>query len=278
MAEITATLVKELRDRTGAGMMDAKKALTATDGDVDAAIKQLRESGALKAEKKAGRETNEGRVGAYVDESGKATLAEIRCETDFVAKNEKFIDFANQIAESIAKTGSSDTPENAAFVGGGTVAEALKSQIATIGENIQLGKVSYMDAPEGFFGLYIHNNGKIGVLTKFKGSKSDATSAVAKQVAMHVAGHDPQPIALNSDGIPAEVVEQERVIFRKQAEAEGKPEKILDKIADGKLNAYFKKVALIDQEFVIDPKKTIKQVVSEAGGIELEDFAIVSLG
>ncbi|MCK6440082.1 MAG: translation elongation factor Ts [Planctomycetes bacterium] len=276
MAEITASMVKELRERTGAGMMEAKRALEAAGGSIDAAIKHLRESGALKAEKKAGRATNEGRIGSCV-EGGKAALAEIQCETDFVARNDKFIEFVNKVAKSIVKAGKGDGVEALPFVDGGTIGDAIKSQVATIGENIKLGKTSFMSAPEGFFGLYIHSNGKIGVLVKFRGASSDAALAVAKQVAMHAAGHDPQPIALTGDQIPKDLIEQERAIYRKQAETEGKPANILDKIADGKLKAYFKKVALVEQEFVLDPKKTVKDLVKEAGDVKIEDFIIITV-
>ena len=275
MANITASMVKELRDRTGAGMMEAKKALVAADGSVDDAIKALRESGAIKAEKKSARATNEGTIGAYVGDSA-AALVEMLCETDFVAKNDQFKSFATKVAESVVKAGTADDLENVAFVDGGTIGEALKQQVLTIGENLQVGKAELLKGDNTFYGLYVHNNGKIGVLTQITGAADEAGENVAKDVAMHAAFTN--PIALNRDGVSEETVAKEREVFEAQARNEGKPENILPKIVEGKVNAFYKDQCLAEQMFVKDNKKNITQVVGEAGDFTLSAFSYISIG
>jgi elongation factor Ts len=275
MAEITAASVKELRDRTGAGMMDAKKALVAAGGDVETAIKQLREAGAIKAEKKAGRETNEGRVAGFVS-GHSAALAAVCSETDFVAKNTQFGDFAAMVAKTLAGAEGMTDPAAVAAGGGKTLGDLLKEQVLSIGENLQFGKCVRLSAPGTFFGLYVHNNSKLGVLTQIKGAATPAGEAMAKEIAMHAAFSN--PLALDRSGVSAETVAAEKDIYKKQAEQEGKPAAMLDKIADGKLNAFYRDRVLSEQLFVKDPKKTITQVVKEAGAFELVGFAYVAIG
>lgn len=274
MAEITASMVKELRDRTGAGMMESKKALVAAGGDIEAAIKALRESGAVKAEKKAGRDTKEGRVAGFVAGNAAAVVS-ILCETDFVAKNEEFAAFTSKVAESVAKAGTADPVGAQAFVGGGTLDEAIKSKIATIGENLQFGRATVLKGEGCFFGLYVHHNNKIAVITQVKGTPTDAGLKMAKDIAMHAASAN--PIAFDRSGVPAEVIANEREIFAKQAEQEGKPVNMIPKIVDGKINAYYKDRCLSEQMYVLDPKKSIKDMVKEAGNFELVNFAFLGI-
>ncbi len=275
MAEISAAMVKELRDRTGAGMMDAKKALVEAGGDVDTAIKQLREKGALKAEKKASRETSEGLVSGEVS-GGNAILACVLCETDFVAKNQQFKDFVAALSKALVQADSIENTESIPFQEGKTIADALKEQIGVIGENIKIGDTTRLQTESGFFGLYIHNNGKIGVLTQFSGEETEKAKEVAKQIAMHVAFT--RPMALTREGVPASKIEEEREVYKNQALSEGKPENIVEKIAEGKINSFFKEHVLLEQEFIMDSKRRIKDVVDElGGGIELQNFAFLAL-
>lgn len=273
MAEITAAMVKELRDRTGAGMMESKKALVAANGDIEAAIKALRESGAVKAEKKSGRDTKEGLVAGAVTDGGAAVVS-VLCETDFVAKNDQFKGFTKKVAEAAAKAASVD-PADQIPVDGVPLADAIKAQVATIGENLQVGKVAKLTGEGCFFGLYVHHNGKIGVVTKVKGTPTEAGLKMAKDIAMHAACSN--PVAFDRTGVPADIVENERTIFAKQAEQEGKPANMIPKIVDGKMNAFFKDRCLVEQLYVLDQKKSIKDMVKEAGNFELVDFRYVGV-
>jgi|GEM_PF-83890 len=273
--KISAKQVQALREATGFGMMEAKKALQAAGGDHDLAIKQLREAGALKQAKKSDRDTNEGLVMAAV-EGGNAAVVAVLCETDFVAKNADFQEFAQKVADSVAKAGKADDIENIAFVDGGTIGEVLKNKIGTIGENLKIGDVKLLKGDGTYYGKYVHNNGKLAVLTQIKGKSNDAGEAMAKDVAMHAAFTN--PIALDRDGVSKEYIESEREIYSSQIKAEGKPENMIPKIVEGKINALFKERCLLEQMFVKDNKKAIKDVVAEAKAGDLTDFAFVSIG
>jgi len=273
MAEITAGMVKELRDRTGAGMMESKKALVAAGGDIEAAIKALRESGAVKAEKKSGRDTKEGRVAGAIGPKGAAVVS-VLCETDFVAKNDQFLKFIGEVANAVANASSVD-PIGDVKVGSGSLNDALKAQVATIGENLQIGKVGKLTGEGCFFGLYVHHNGKIGVVTKVKGTPTEAGLKMAKDIAMHAACSN--PVAFDRTGVPAEMIAAEREIYTKQAEQDGKPANMIPKIVDGKINAFYKERCLVEQMYVLDAKKSIKDMVKEAGSFELVDFAYVGV-
>ncbi len=273
MAEITASMVKELRDRTGAGMMEAKKALVAAGGNVDDAIKALRQSGAVKAEKKADRATNEGKVAAVV-KGNTAAVVSVLCETDFVAKNAQFQQFVQDVAESAVAANSVADPEAVTFNGGGTVGEAIKQQVLTIGENLKLGQMVRLSGDGVYFGVYVHHNGKLGVVTMLRGEASEAGLNVAKEIAMHAAFTN--PVALDKSGIPADMIEREREIFKTQVVKEGKPANMIDKIVEGKVAAFIRERALIEQAWVNDPKKTIGALAKEVGA-ELVDYTYVTV-
>jgi elongation factor Ts len=268
---ITAADVKKLRDATGAGMMDAKKALTEAEGDFDKAVEILRISGAAKAAKRgAEREASAGLVATY----GSA-LVELNSETDFVAKSEQFIELAEQLAELADQVKPSNSEEFAAanFPGGGTVAEKISALAAVIGEKLELGRVA---AFSGTTATYLHRRATdlppaVGVLVEFAGDNHDAARAVGMQIAAM------RPRFLTRDEVPADVVEKEREIAEATAREEGKPEQALPKIVEGRLNGFFKENVLLEQPSVQDSKKTVKAVLEEAG-IAIERFAHIEIG
>ena len=268
MAQITASMVKELRETTGAGMMDCKKALSATDGDKEKAIDWLREKGISKAEKKAGRVAAEGAVFACVDGSV-GVILELNCETDFAAGNEQFRTLGDKILAHIAKTNPADLDALlSSDFGGKKVSDLVTEATATIGEKISLRRfVRYESA--GRIGSYIHMGGKIGVLVDLSGGDE----ALAKDVAMHIAASNPQ--AIDRAGVDASAIEHEKEVLRKQALEEGKPEKIVDKMVEGRINKFYKEVCLVEQEFVKDPDKKISDVL---GGNAVKAFTRYQLG
>ena len=268
MAQITAAMVKELRETTGAGMMDCKKALSATDGDKEKAIDWLREKGISKAEKKAGRVAAEGAVFACVDGSV-GVILELNCETDFAAGNEQFRTLGDKILAHIAKTNPTDLDALlSSDLGGKKVSDLVTEATATIGEKISLRRfVRYESA--GRIGSYIHMGGKIGVLVDLSGGDE----ALAKDVAMHIAASNPQ--AIDRAGVDAFAIEHEKEVLRKQALEEGKPEKIVDKMVEGRINKFYKEVCLVEQEFVKDPDKKISDVL---GGNAVKAFTRYQLG
>ncbi|MDX8046967.1 translation elongation factor Ts [Gracilibacillus sp. S3-1-1] len=259
---ITAQLVKELREKTGAGMMDCKKALTETDGNIEAAIDFLREKGISKAAKKADRIAAEG--SAHVEVSGnEAVLLELNCETDFVTKNDQFKTLAKEIANHILSQ-KPETVEEALqqpFNGNGeTVEEFINSNIAKIGEKISLRRFSlFTKTDDDAFGAYIHMGGSIGVVTVLEGTNDEQ---VAKDVAMHVAAVNPK--YLSRDSVSAEDVEKEREVLKTQALNEGKPEHIVEKMVEGRLNKFFEEIVLLEQSFVKDPDQKVKQIVKNS--------------
>ena len=265
---ITATMVKDLREKTGAGMMDCKKALTATDGDMAKAIDYLREKGIAKAEKKAGRIAAEGAVAAYVS-GNVGVLLEINCETDFAAGNEQFRALEQKIAEHIAKTAPKDLDElNDSELEGKTVAATITEATATIGEKISLRRFVRYET-DGKLASYIHMGGKIGVLVELTGGDEQ----LGKDVAMQIAAASPS--AIDRSGVAVEDLEHEREVLRKQALEEGKPEKIVEKMVDGRINKYYKEVCLVEQIFVKDSEKTVKDVL---GDVEVKRFERYQLG
>lgn len=270
MAKITAAMVKELRETTGAGMMDCKKALTATDGDKAKAIDWLREKGISKAEKKAGRIAAEGAVVAYSSEDAKVgALVEVNCETDFAAGNEQFRELAEKIAKHVADTKPADLDAlNNSEIDGKTVASLVTEATATIGEKISLRRFVCYET-EGRIASYIHMGGKIGVLVDLTGGDA----ALGKDIAMQIAAAN--PVAIDETGVPAEIVEHEKEVARKQAEEEGKPAKIIDRIVDGRIKKYYKEVCLNEQIFVKDSDKTISDVL---GDVKVTAFTRYQLG
>ena len=269
MAQITAALVKELREITGAGMMDCKKALVECEGDKDKAIDYLREKGIAKAAKKAGRIASEGVVAAASD--GKtACIVEINSETDFVAKNENFLALVKKIAEHIVACKPADMDAlNASQMDGKTVAEVMTEAVASIGEKLSLRRFEVYTTEDGQLATYIHLGGKIGVIVELSGG--DKT--LGKDVAMQIAAAKPQ--CIGREDVDQEALAHEREVLRKQALEEGKPEKIVEKMVDGRINKYYKEVCLVEQEFVKDSDKTIKDILA---GVEVRRFARFEMG
>lgn len=260
MAAVTPALIKELREKTGAGMMDCKKALTEVNGDMEEAIAYLREKGLASSGKKAGRVAAEGAAGTYVSDDGKTgALIEVNCETDFVAKNEKFQAFVKDCAAYVATADDADVKE--------TLDGKAKEMIATIGENIVVRRFEkYEMSTPGTIGAYVHMGGKIGVLVEV-GCESDAVcsndafASFVKDVAMHIAAAAPR--YLDKDSVDAKEVEKEREILKAQAVNEGKPENIAEKMVNGRINKMYKEICLLEQPFVKDPDKTIAALVKE---------------
>jgi len=266
MAEITAASVKELRERTGAGMMDCKKALGETGGEMEAAIDWLRTKGLAAAAKKAGRTAAEGLVGVAVDE-GKGAIVEINSETDFVAKNEQFQDFVRTAAEITLGTGSDiEALKEACWPGGGTVEEKLTNNIATIGENQAIRRAALLSVEEGVIVSYVHNAvapglGKIGVLVAIEsGADKGALETMGKQLAMHIAAAN--PLALRGEELDPALVERERAIAREKAAESGKPAEIVEKMVEGAMAKFRKENALLSQLFVMDNKTRVEEVVA----------------
>lgn len=270
MANITASMVKDLREKTGAGMMDCKKALAATDGDPAKAIDWLREKGISKAEKKAGRIAAEGAVAAYLSEDAKVgVLVEINCETDFAAGNEQFRSLETKIAKHIADTAPADLDAlNESTLEGKKVSDLITEATATIGEKISLRRFTRFDT-DGRLATYIHMGGKIGVLVELSGGEADLGKDIAMQIAAAA------PTAVDRSGVDAASLEHEREVLRKQALEEGKPEKIVEKMVDGRINKFYKEVCLVEQIFVKDTEKTVKDVL---GGTEVRRFVRYQLG
>lgn len=281
---ITAAMVSELRKKTGAGMMDCKKALTETGGNMEEAVDFLRKKGLSAAAKKSGRIAAEGMVVA-ASEGTVGALVEVNAETDFVAKNDAFKAFAAGISQVVLENAAADVEalKGLAYPGTGrTVAEELTHQIATIGENMDIRRFERTDAGQGVVSSYVHGAGKIGVLVELQTASTDAKVAeLGKQIAMHVAAAAPQ--YLNRDSVPSSVVDKEKEIMRVKALDSGKPENIVEKIIVGQINKYFGEVCLIEQAFVIDPDqkigKVIDAVAKELGTeITLNSYARYQLG
>jgi elongation factor Ts len=279
---ITASLVKELRERTGSGMMECKKALVETDGDIEAAAELMRKSGAAKADKKAGRVAADGAIKLHVSEDGKsAVILEINSETDFVAKDDNFQAFADQVLAAVfeQKPESVEQVAGLQLESGQSVEEARQALIAKVGENIQVRRFQRLES-DGSIASYAHG-ARIGVLVD-----STADAELARDIAMHIAAVNPQFV--DQDSIPAEFVEKEKSILVAQAESSGKPPEIIEKMIQGKLNKFLAEVTLLGQPFVKDPEQNVGKLLSGAGasvngfvryevgeGIEkkVEDFA-----
>ncbi|GJE26418.1 translation elongation factor Ts [Methylobacterium organophilum] len=286
MANITAALVKELREKTGAGMMDCKGALNETDGDLEAAIDWLRKKGLAKAAKKAGRVAAEGLVA--VESAGRhAAILEVNSETDFVARNDSFQAFAREAAKLALNTdGTLESLEAATFPGSSTtVKDTLSNLIATIGENMTLRRVAKLEVGQGVIASYVHNQiseglGKIGVLVALESTGDvEFLSTLGRQIAMHVAATN--PVALDASGVDTATVERESNILREKNA--GKPDHVLAKIIESGLKSYYKEVTLLEQPFVHDGSKTITQVLKEAEGkagapVAIKGFVRYALG
>ena len=259
MATVTAAMVKELRDATGAGMMDCKKALVAADGNMQAAIDAMRKSGAAKAAKKAGRTAAEGII-AVASNANKIALVEVNSETDFCAKNAEFVTYAQKVADLALASSISDVEAlKAAQLDGQTVADALTALVAKIGENLQLRRVALVEAKEGeTLGLYVHSNKRIGVAAVIKGGDE----SVAKDVAMHICASKPDFV--KPEDVSAEVVEHERQVQIEIAMKSGKPQAIAEKMVEGRMKKFTGEVSLTGQPFVMNPEITVGQMLKEA--------------
>ena len=264
---ISAQMVKELRERTGAGMMDCKAALDETSGDMEKAVDHLRKKGLAKAAKKAGRVAAEGLVGAAVA-AAKGCVVEVNSETDFVARNELFQGLVKMIADAALDTGPSVEKILAAKAGNITMGDAIADTIAKIGENMSLRRAAALAVGKGALASYVHNAvsdglGRIGVIVALESSgKDDELKAFGRMAAMHVASANPQ--AIDSSGLDSATVEREKAVLADKAKAQGKPANVVDKIVESGLKTFYKEVCLLDQAFIFDDKKTVGQAIKEA--------------
>jgi elongation factor Ts len=286
MAEVTAALVKDLREKTGAGMMDCKKALTEVAGDVEAAIDWLRKKGLAKAAKKAGRIAAEGLIGVAVNGDAGA-LVEVNSETDFVARNDQFKDFVKQVAQMALEVGGDAEKLLAQKMGGASVDETLKHMIAKIGENMSVRRTIALSVNPGVVASYVHNAsspelGKIGVLVALKSTaEKDKLAALGKQIAMHIAAA--APLALSAEHLSAEVIERERNIQRDLAKQSGKPDNVVEKMIEGRMRKFYEEAVLLNQIFVIDGETPVSKVIEKASKdlgapVELSGFIRFSVG
>ena len=270
---ITAAMVKTLRERTGAGMMDCKKALSETNGDMEAAVDLLRKKGMASADKKADRVAAEGIIAVAVSDDGKkAAIVEVNCETDFVAKGDDFQNFANAVAQVVLETGVVD-PEQLAeqkLPSGQRVDEARRELIAKIGENVQIRRAELLQTEHGRIGVYRHGD-RIGVVVVMEGGDD----TVVRDVAMHIAAS--KPAAISADDVPAEVIAREREIFTAQAKESGKPDNIIEKMIEGRINKFLKEITLLGQPFVKNPDQTVEQLLKEMDAV-VNQFARLEVG
>lgn len=285
---ITAAMVKELRDKTGAGMMDCKKALAENNGDMEASVDWLRAKGIAKADKKSGRTAAEGLI-AVASEDKSAVVVEVNSETDFVARNDGFQDLARSIAAVALTTDGSAEAVSAATVAstGKSVTDTVKDAIAHIGENMSFRRSTKLTVDNGIVATYVHNAvadglGKLGVLVAVKSTgNADALAAIGRQVAMHIAATN--PLALTSTDVDPVIADRERSVFIEQARESGKPEAIIEKMVEGRMRKFYEEVALLSQAFVINPDQTVGQAVEAAAAdagapVEIAGFVRFQLG
>jgi elongation factor Ts len=286
MANITAQMVKELRDQTGAGMMDCKAALGESGGDMETAVDWLRKKGLSKAAKKAGRVAAEGLIGVALA-PGKGVVVEVNSETDFVARNDFFQGLVKMIAQVALKTGPDVEAIRAAHAGSQTVGEALSSAIATIGENISLRRAALLETSPGGVYSYVHNQvteglGKIGVIVALNSrGKPDELAALGRMIAMHVAAANPQ--ALDAKSLDPAVVSRERDVLADKFRQQGKPDNVIDKIVESGLKTFYKEVCLLEQPYIHDSAKSVSQALKDAEGklgapVEIAGFVRYALG
>jgi elongation factor Ts len=286
MADVTVEKIKELRERTGAGMMDCKSALGDTSGDIEQAVDLLRKKGLAKAAKKAGRIAAEGLIGIAA-KANKAMVVEVNSETDFVARNDFFQGLVKMIADVALTAGTDIEVIKQAKVGGITVAEAIADSIAKIGENMTLRRAASLSGGQGVIASYVHNAvsenlGKIGVIVALESTgKADELQRIGRMVAMHIAASNPQ--ALDASSLPADVVRRERDVLAEKFKAQGKPANVIDKIVESGLKTFYKEVCLLEQAFIHEPDKNVAQAVKEAEGkvgapIKITGFVRYALG
>ncbi|MCX2697028.1 MULTISPECIES: translation elongation factor Ts [Ochrobactrum] len=283
---ISASQVKELRELTGAGMMDCKAALAETNGDIEAAVDYLRAKGIAKADKKAGRTAAEGLVGVAAS-GNKAVVVEVNSETDFVARNDAFQDLVRKIAQTALSTDGSSEAVAEANIEGKSVTQAAKDAVATIGENISFRRSAALEVSKGAVATYIHNGvadglGKLGVLVAIETEgNAEAASAFGRQVAMHVAAIN--PLALTAADVDPAAAEREKAIFIEQARESGKPDNIIEKMIEGRMRKFYEEVVLLSQAFVINPDLTVEAALKEAeksigAPAKITGFARIALG
>jgi len=260
--QITAGMFKELRERTGSGMMECKKALQEVDGDMDTAIENMRKSGLAKADKKSGRVAAEGRVAIAISEDGKnAAIVEVNCETDFVSGGDDFLSFVTAIANTALANQPADIAALSAMTPEGsseTIGEVRKAKIAKIGENMQLRRFELLSTENGLFGSYLHGS-RMGVLVEMENGNDE----LMKDVAMHIAASN--PVCVDETQVPAELLEKEKEIFIAQAKESGKPDEIIEKMITGRMRKYLGEITLVGQPFVKDPDQTVGKLLGSAG-------------
>jgi len=265
--QITASMVKELRERTGSGMMECKKALQEAGGDIDVAIENMRKSGLAKADKKSGRVAAEGRVVIEISDDGKsAAVVEVNCETDFVSGGDDFLSFVSKVAKTALANKPADVEALSAMTPEGessSIEDIRKEMVARIGENIQLRRFVILESTGGDFGSYLHGN-RMGVLVEMASKDGSGVSEdLIKDVAMHIAASN--PLCVKEEDVPAEVLEKEKEILRAQALESGKPADIVEKMLTGRIRKYLAEITLLGQSFVKDPDKTVETLLSDAG-------------
>ncbi len=262
MTKITAALVKELRERTGSGMMECKKALAEAGGDIEAAVEILRKAGLAKADKKQDRTAAEGRIAIKVSDDGKrAVIVEVNSETDFVAKNEDFLQFVTQVAARALESGAATVAElltTPIEAGGPTIEEVRRELIAKLGENINLRRLTRFETEAGRLASYLHGN-RIGVVVEMEGGSAE----LAKDIAMHVAAS--KPLWVREKDVPADTLAKEREIFAAQAKASGKPASVVEKMVEGRLRKHLQEVTLLGQPFVKDPDRSVAELLEKNG-------------
>jgi elongation factor Ts len=286
MATITAQMVKDLREMTGAGMMDCKTALGETEGDINAAVDWLRKKGLSKAAKKAGRVAAEGLIGVAL-RGAKGVVVEVNSETDFVARNDLFQGLVKMVAEVALDVGADVEKIKAAKVGSGTIADAIAETIAKIGENMTLRRAAQLSVGQGVVASYVHNTvaeglGRIGVIVALESAgKSDELAILGRMIAMHVAASSPQ--AIDPAGLDPAAVDRERGVLVEKARAQGKPANVIEKIVESGLKTFYKEVCLLDQPYIHEPNKSVVQALKEAEGrvggpIKVSGFVRYALG
>ncbi len=280
MAEVKAQLVKELRDRTGAGMMECKRVLLESEGDLERARQLLRERGIIQAGKRAGRATSEGLIVVDVSDDGRrAALCELNCETDFVAKTDEFCALGQQLARLVTEGAAADVDSLLAVnLDGEAVADRVTAAIAKLGENVQVRRVERVEATDnGRIETYVHAGGKIGTLVQIEANDPDRPEVreLAHNLCMHVAAMS--PASVSRDDVPAEVIEKERQVLVAQAEQEGKSEDIIDRMVEGRLNKFYREIVLLEQPLVMDPDQTVSKA-AQAVGVRVVGFRRFQLG
>ena len=261
---ITADMVKKLRDQTGAGMMDCKKALAETDGDYEKAVTLLREKGIAVAAKREARAASEGLIGSYITPDSKTgALVELNCETTFVAKTDEFVQLAKDLAKFVAESAPNDEASliGAAFRKGQTVGETISEIMGKVGEKLTLSRFARLST-DGLIGSYIHMGDQIGVLVELTGASGEEALQLAKDIAMHVSWSNPE--FLNRDQVSEEMIQKERDINKQWAIKEGKPEKVIDRIVDGRMTEYYSRVCLLEQSYIKDEEQTIQALLDSA--------------